>query len=75
MVLSGALTLNALPARATVCQNADGGAKDISYDLSDVFNSANNKPGQIITLAQKSGLFGLPGEALCHRHRRQFRHW
>lgn len=62
-VLSGLLALSALPARATVCQNVDGGAKDISYDLSDVFNSANNKPGQIITLSQKSGLVGV--NAIC----------
>ena len=62
-MLSGLLALSALPARATVCQNVDGGAKDISYDLSDVFNSANNKPGQIITLSQKSGLVGV--NAIC----------
>src|SRR5690606_22952205 len=60
----GALVfISALPASATVCQNANGAAKDIAYDLSDVFNSSNNKPGQIITLAQKSGLVGV--YAIC----------
>lgn len=60
----GALVfISALPAWATVCQNANGAAKDIAYDLSDVFNSSNNKPGQIITLAQKSGLVGV--YAIC----------
>ena len=58
-----ALLCGALPAWATVCQNSTGVAKDISYDLSNVFNSSNNKPGQIITLAQKSGLVGV--SAIC----------
>jgi P pilus assembly protein, pilin FimA len=62
-LLGAALLCGALPAWATVCQNADGVAKDISYDLSNVFNSANNKPGQIVTLAQKSGLVGV--YAIC----------
>lgn len=62
-LFSAALLMGALPAWATVCQNADGAAKDISYDLSNVFSSANNKPGQIVTLAQKSGLVGV--NALC----------
>ncbi|MCE9993140.1 type 1 fimbria D-mannose specific adhesin FimH [Enterobacter asburiae] len=62
-LLGAALLCGALPAWATVCQNADGVAKDISYDLSNVFDSSNNKPGQIVTLAQKSGLVGV--YAIC----------
>jgi minor fimbrial subunit len=62
-LLGAVLLCGALPAWATVCQNADGVAKDISYDLSNVFDSSNNKPGQIVTLAQKSGLVGV--NAIC----------
>jgi len=58
-VFGVALMCSALPVWATVCQNSDGVAKDISYDLSNVFDSSNNKPGQIVTLAQKSGLVGV----------------
>jgi P pilus assembly protein, pilin FimA len=57
------LYLAAFPARATVCENADGAPKDISYDLSDVFDASNNKPGEIITLAQKTGWVGV--NAIC----------
>ncbi|WP_253378652.1 type 1 fimbria D-mannose specific adhesin FimH [unidentified bacterial endosymbiont] len=56
---------SALPAWAAVCQNSTGVAKDISYDLSGVFNHANNRPGEIVTLAQKSGLVGV--NAICPR--------
>lgn len=62
-VFSLALLCSTMPAWATVCQNATGVPKDISYDLSNVFNSSNNKPGQIVTLAQKSGLVGV--NAIC----------
>jgi minor fimbrial subunit len=62
-VFGAALLCSALPAWATVCQNSTGSAKDISYDLSNVFDSSNNKPGQIVTLAQKSGLVGV--NAIC----------
>ena len=61
--VSFALLCSALPAWATVCQNSTGVAKDISYDLSNVFNSSNNKPGEIVTLAQKTGLVGV--NAIC----------
>ena len=54
-VFSLALLCSTMPAWATVCQNATGVPKDISYDLSNVFNSSNNKPGQIVTLAQNPG--------------------
>ncbi|WP_320708595.1 type 1 fimbria D-mannose specific adhesin FimH [Enterobacter cloacae] len=64
-VFSLALLCSTMPAWATVCQNATGVPKDISYDLSNVFNSSNNKPGQIVTLAQKSGLVGV--NAICPR--------
>ena len=62
-VFSLALLCSTMPAWATVCQSATGVPKDISYDLSNVFNSSNNKPGQIVTLAQKSGLVGV--NAIC----------
>lgn len=55
--------MTALPAWATVCENSNGAAKDISYDLTDVFTSANNQVGQVVTLAQKSGLVGV--QATC----------
>lgn len=54
-----ALWICALPAFATVCQNTNGVPADIFYDLSDVFTSANNNVGQIITLAEKSGWIGV----------------
>ena len=62
-LVSLALLCSSMPAWATVCQNSTGVAKDISYDLSNVFNSSNNKPGEIVTLAQKSGLVGV--NAIC----------
>ena len=64
-IVGAAVLCSALPAWATVCQNSTGVAKDISYDLSNVFNSANNRPGEIVTLAQKSGLVGV--NAICPR--------
>ncbi len=52
-----------MPAWATVCQNATGVPKDISWDdLSNVFNSSNNKPGQIEPL-RKIRLVGV--NAIC----------
>jgi len=44
---------------ATVCHNSDGVPKDVSYDLSETFNSSNNNVGQIVTLSQKSGQVGV----------------
>lgn len=29
------------------------------YDLSNVFNSSNNRPGQVVTLPEKSGWIGV----------------
>lgn len=58
--LAGAVLLAcALPASATVCKNANGVPTEVFYDLSDVFTSANNNVGQIVTLAQKSGWVGV----------------
>lgn len=50
-------------ASATICYNRQGAATDIYYDLSNTFNSSNNKPGQIVTLPDKSGWVGV--EAIC----------
>ncbi len=44
-IFGAAVLCSALPTWATVCQNSTGVAKDISYDLSNVFNSSNNRPG------------------------------
>ncbi|MEW7314305.1 type 1 fimbria D-mannose specific adhesin FimH [Buttiauxella gaviniae] len=49
----------ALPVAATVCKNSNGVPTEVFYDLSDVFTSANNNVGQIVTLAQKSGWVGV----------------
>lgn len=58
--LAGAALLGcALPASATVCKNSTGVPAEVFYDLSDVFTSANNNVGQIVTLAQKSGWVGV----------------
>lgn len=57
------LGMTALPAWATVCANSDGISKDIAYDLTDVFSSANNQVGQVVTLSQKTGLVGV--KATC----------
>ncbi len=40
---------------ATVCANSTGVAEDEHYDLSNIFNSTNNQPGQIVVLPEKSG--------------------
>ena len=44
---------------ATVCANSTGVAEDEHYDLSNVFNSTNNQPGQIVVLPEKSGWVGV----------------
>ncbi|MDM2874560.1 type 1 fimbria D-mannose specific adhesin FimH [Citrobacter sp. Cpo069] len=44
---------------ATVCQNSNGTPTDVFYDLSNVFNSSNNQPGQVVTLPEKSGWVGV----------------
>ncbi|MDM2778807.1 type 1 fimbria D-mannose specific adhesin FimH [Citrobacter sp. Cpo142] len=44
---------------ATVCQNSNGTPTDVFYDLSNVFNSSNNRPGQVVTLPEKSGWIGV----------------
>lgn len=58
--LAGAvLLLCAAPAFATVCHNSNGVPTDVPYDLSNVFTSANNHAGQIVTLAEKSQWIGV----------------
>ncbi|EJM9603375.1 TPA: type 1 fimbria D-mannose specific adhesin FimH [Escherichia albertii] len=51
------------PAWGTVCENYDGAPTDVYYDLSNVFNSTNNQPGQIVVLPEKSGWVGVT--AIC----------
>ncbi len=41
----------------------DGVAKDISYDLSNVFNSSNNKPGRLLPWRKNRDLSGW--NAIC----------
>ncbi|TNV19736.1 type 1 fimbrin D-mannose specific adhesin FimH [Buttiauxella sp. B2] len=53
------LLICAAPAFATVCRNSNGVPTEITYDLSNVFTSANNNVGQIVTLAEKSGWVGV----------------
>lgn len=48
---------------ATVCANSTGVAEDEYYDLSNIFNSTNNQPGQIVVLPEKSGWVGV--SAIC----------
>ncbi|WP_054180565.1 type 1 fimbria D-mannose specific adhesin FimH [Trabulsiella odontotermitis] len=57
------LLVPASHALATVCYNENGVPTDIFYDLTDTFNSANNQPGQIVTLSNKSGWVGV--KAVC----------
>ena len=58
--LAGAVLLAcAAPAYATVCANSNGVPTEISYDLSNTFNSSNNQVGQIVTLAEKSQWIGV----------------
>ncbi|HGY1166504.1 TPA: type 1 fimbria D-mannose specific adhesin FimH [Citrobacter braakii] len=59
LLLGGALLLLANSASATVCQNSTGTPTDVFYDLSNVFNSSNNRPGQVVTLPEKSGWVGV----------------
>lgn len=58
-----ALLLASAQAWATVCYNEKGVATDVFYDLTDTFTSANNQPGQIVTLSNKSGWIGV--NAVC----------
>ncbi|MDK9358571.1 type 1 fimbria D-mannose specific adhesin FimH [Lelliottia sp. V106_16] len=53
----------ATQALATVCANQNGVPTDISYDLTNTFNSSNNQVGQIVTLAEKSQWVGV--NAVC----------
>ncbi len=58
--LAGAVLLACTtPVYATVCSNANGVPTEISYDLSNTFNSSNNQVGQIVTLAEKSQWIGV----------------
>lgn len=55
LLLAGTALFFTHPALATVCRNSNGTPTDIFYDLSDVFTSGNNRPGQVVTLPEKSG--------------------
>ncbi len=59
LLLGSALLLVAHSSWATVCQNSNGTPTDVFYDLSNVFNSSNNQPGQVVTLPEKSGWLAL----------------
>ncbi|MBA8560781.1 type 1 fimbria D-mannose specific adhesin FimH [Citrobacter portucalensis] len=59
LLLGCALLLMAHSSWATVCQNSNGTPTDVFYDLSNVFNSSNNRPGQVVTLPEKSGWIGV----------------
>lgn len=59
LLLAGTALFFTHPALATVCRNSNGTATDIFYDLSDVFTSGNNQPGQVVTLPEKSGWVGV----------------
>lgn len=59
LITGGILLACTGPAAATVCYNSSGSVTDVSYDLSDKFNSSNNNVGQIITLAEKSQWVGV----------------
>lgn len=59
LITGGLLLACAGPAAATVCYNSSGSVTEVSYDLSDKFNSSNNNVGQIITLAEKSQWVGV----------------
>lgn len=63
LTIAGLLLACAGPTAATVCSNSKGSPTDVSYDLSDKFNSSNNNVGQIITLTEKSSLVGV--NAVC----------
>ncbi|TGE13396.1 adhesin, partial [Salmonella enterica subsp. enterica serovar Poona] len=49
LLLAGTALFFPHPALATVCRNSNGTVTDIFYDLSDVFTSGNNQPGQVVT--------------------------
>lgn len=59
VIAGGMLLACAGPAAATVCYNSSGTVTDVSYDLSDKFNSSNNNVGQVITLAEKTQWVGV----------------
>lgn len=59
LLLGSALLLMAHSSWATVCHNSNGTPTDVFYDLSNVFNSSNNQPGQVVTLPEKSGWIGV----------------
>lgn len=58
-LIAAALITSTVPAFATVCANSNGVPTEVSYDLSNVFTSANNNVGQIVTLAEKSQWVGV----------------
>ena len=59
LLLGSALLLIANTSWAKVCHNSNGTPTDVYYDLSNVFNSSNNQPGQVVTLPEKSGWVGV----------------
>lgn len=59
VIAGGLLLACAGPAAATVCYNSSGTVTDVSYDLSDKFNSSNNNVGQVITLSEKTQWVGV----------------
>ncbi|NIF60193.1 type 1 fimbrin D-mannose specific adhesin FimH [Enterobacter sp. Ap-916] len=59
VIAGGLLLACAGPAAATVCYNSSGTVTDVSYDLSDKFNSSNNNVGQVVTLAEKTQWVGV----------------
>ena len=62
LLLGSALLLMAHSSWATVCQNSNGTPTDVFTDLSNVFNSSNNQPGQVVTLPEEIWL----GWRECH---------
>lgn len=61
LLLASALLLMAQSSWATVCHNSNGTPTDVFYDLSNIFNSSNNHPGQVVTLPEnQAGLALMP---------------
>ncbi|MDH2911819.1 type 1 fimbria D-mannose specific adhesin FimH [Kosakonia sp. HypNH10] len=68
-IFAGVLWLAATQAFAASCYNAKGTPTDISYDLSDSFDSSSNQLNKVLTRSEKSAWIGV--RAICPAGTRQ----
>lgn len=59
LLLASALLLMAQPSPGNGLPKFEWHTNGCFYDLSNVFTSSNNQPGQVVTLPEKSGWIGV----------------